>query len=57
MMNEILNNNTIMMTQDVHISEIKAGDTILHNGELRTVCHNNILFDKFIRNNHESNIP
>lgn len=25
-----------------HISEIKTGDTVLHDGELKTVCANNI---------------
>ena len=30
-------------TQDVHISNIKSGDTILHiDGHIRTVCNNNI---------------
>ncbi len=30
-------------TQDVHISTIKKGDTILHvDGHIRTVCNNNI---------------
>lgn len=27
---------------DVHISQIRSGDTIIHNGELTTVCRNNI---------------
>ena len=27
-----------METIDVHISTIKIGDTILHNGEVKTVC-------------------
>lgn len=29
-------------TMAVHISRIRAGDTIIHNGELRTVCDSNI---------------
>ena len=31
-----------------HISDIKAGDTVEHNGELRTVCNNNIKRDPFM---------
>lgn len=27
---------------DVHISSIKQGDTVLHNGKMRTVSGNNI---------------
>jgi hypothetical protein len=37
-----------MTTEQVHISRIKAGDTIIHNGVLTTVCANNIKFDTFI---------
>lgn len=33
-------NNT--KTNPVHISQIRAGDTIVHNGQLTTVCANNI---------------
>ena len=29
-------------TEQVHISKISAGDTIVHNGKLTTVCGNNI---------------
>lgn len=32
----------------VDIATIKAGDTILHNGEIATVCNNNIKYDSFI---------
>jgi len=28
--------------QNVHISQIKVGDTVLHDGVIRTVCKNNI---------------
>lgn len=28
--------------KQVHISEIRVGDTILHNGEIKTVSGNNI---------------
>jgi hypothetical protein len=31
-----------MEKSQVHIDEIKAGDTIEHNGEIRTVCPKNI---------------
>jgi hypothetical protein len=31
-----------------HISEVKAGDTILHNGEVKTVSVNNIKGNPFI---------
>lgn len=31
-----------------HISEVKAGDTILHNGEIKTVSGNNIKGNPFI---------
>lgn len=34
---------------EVHISEIRAGDTILHtDGKIRTVCRNNIRKDNFM---------
>lgn len=29
-------------TNPVHISQIRAGDTIMHYGQLTTVCANNI---------------
>ncbi|HGY2296351.1 TPA: hypothetical protein ACNV18_000065 [Pseudomonas putida] len=29
-------------TVDTHINTIRAGDTVLHNGELRTVCNSDI---------------
>lgn len=32
----------------VHISQIKSGDTILHNGQITTVCKNNIKHDSFM---------
>lgn len=31
-----------------HISEVKTGDTILHNGEVKTVSGNNIKCNPFI---------
>lgn len=35
-------------TQDVHITDIVPGDTILHDGILKTVCRNNIKYDSFM---------
>lgn len=32
----------------VHISQIKSGDTILHEGKVTTVCQKNIKHDSFI---------
>lgn len=32
----------------VHISTIKAGDTVLHNGHEKTVCRNNLTRDSFM---------
>lgn len=37
-----------MKTIEVHISSIVAGDTIMHNGEMKTVSGNNIKFDSFM---------
>jgi hypothetical protein len=37
-----------METKDVHISQIKVGDTIIHNGVLTTVCKNNITYSQFM---------
>lgn len=34
--------------QSVHISQIKAGDTVLHNGEVKTVSGTDIKQDKFM---------
>ena len=30
------------ITKDVHISTIQGCDTVIHNGEMKTVCFNNI---------------
>lgn len=35
-------------TKLVHISEISAGDTIIHEGKLTTVSYNDIRVDSFI---------
>lgn len=37
-----------MTTDKVHISKIRAGDTILHNGVMTTVSGNNISFSSFM---------
>ena len=34
--------------RSVHISTIKAGDTIIHNGEVKTVSGNNIKYCSFM---------
>lgn len=34
--------------KEVHISLIMPGDTIEHNGDLKTVCKNNIKFNQFL---------
>ena len=31
-----------MDTKNIHISQIRVGDTILHNGEIKTVSGSNI---------------
>lgn len=31
-----------------HISDVKAGDTVEHNGDLRTVCQRDIKRDPFM---------
>lgn len=35
-------------TEKTHISNIRQGDTIFHNGEMKTVSGNNIKRDPFI---------
>ena len=35
-------------TEPVHISQVSAGDTIVHEGKLTTVCANNIKRDSFM---------
>lgn len=37
-----------MKTKQVHISTIKPGDTVIHNGHMRTVCANNITHSDFM---------
>lgn len=37
-----------METKEVHITEIQSGDTILHNGEIKTVSGNNIKHCNFM---------
>lgn len=35
-------------TVNTHINMIRAGDTVLHNGKLRTVCNSDIKFRGFM---------
>lgn len=37
-----------MKTKQVDISEIRAGDAILHNGKVSTVSNNNFKFSEFM---------
>jgi len=32
----------------VHISDIRAGDTVMHHGVMRTVCRSDITHSKFM---------
>lgn len=36
-----------MKITEVHISHIKPGDTVIHHGQLKTVCRGNIGNDSF----------
>lgn len=36
------------ISEDVHISKIKSGDTIKHNGEIVTVCEKDIKYCPFM---------
>lgn len=36
------------ITDNVHISTIRGGDTVIHNGEIKSVCPNNIKYDSFM---------
>jgi len=37
-----------MTTEQIHISRIRVGDTILHNGEVKTVSGNNVKRSEFM---------
>ena len=37
-----------MRIEEVHISEIKVGDTIIHHGQERTVCKRTFSHDSFV---------
>ena len=37
-----------MKTEEVHISEIKVGDTIIHHGQRRTICRRAFGHDPFV---------
>ena len=34
--------------EKVHISQIRSGDTIIHEGEMQTVCSKNITYCSFM---------
>jgi hypothetical protein len=36
------------ITEEVHISRIKGGDTIIHRDKMSTVSNNDIKYDSFI---------
>lgn len=40
--------NYLYDIEEVHISTIKGGDTVMHNGEMKTVSFNNIKKDSFM---------
>jgi len=35
-------------TEFIHISQIKSGDTVIHEGQIQTVSGSNIKHDKFM---------
>lgn len=37
-----------MKTKQIHISQLRAGDTILHRGELKTVCKTDLTESDFM---------
>ncbi len=37
-----------MKIEEIHIREIKVGDTIIHQGEQRTVCRRAFAYDAFV---------
>lgn len=37
-----------MITEKIHISILRSGDTILHNNIAMTVCNNNLKRDDFM---------
>lgn len=40
--------NYLFNIEEVHISTIMGGDTVMHNGEMKTVSFNNIKTDSFM---------
>jgi hypothetical protein len=34
--------------EQVHITEIRSGDAIMHNGELKTVCNRTLKYSSFM---------
>ena len=39
---------TNYITEKTHISNINVGDTIMHNGEMKTISGNNLKRDSFM---------
>lgn len=37
-----------MKIEEVHISHIKVGDTVIHHGHQRTVCRRTFVTDSFV---------
>lgn len=44
----IIDNIHVSKIEDVHISQIRRGDTVLHNGKLETVCRSSISWCDFM---------
>jgi hypothetical protein len=37
-----------MRTYNTHISMVRVGDLILHDGQVRTVCNKDLKYDSFL---------
>jgi len=46
----ISENSYLYTTSLTHISNIKGGDTVIHNNEMKTVSNNNVKTDPFMGN-------
>lgn len=40
--------NRPVKIQKIHISLVRAGDTVFHDGKVKTVCPNNLTYDTFM---------
>lgn len=45
---QISANIKFLRMKKIHISKVNAGQTVLHNGEVRTVCNSDIRHCKFM---------